>query len=68
MPSVMNKTPRGTIQASRHAMGVVVGLYGKEAPISMEYNPETDQIEILVRDELLKKQGLVVKHVDQNWR
>lgn len=71
MNCVMNKTPKGTIQASRWQNGIVVGLHNHPVVLSVEYNPSADRLELLLKDELAEKHGFVVKHMtgetDNTW-
>lgn len=60
---VMNKTPLGTLQATRWQNGISVGVYGKENAISFEYNAETQALEIIVNNDALKEQNIQIKHV-----
>ena len=66
MPAT-KKTPNGTIGAWRYENGVCAGIYGKGNCISMDYNPLTGNLELLLMDERIKEQGFVIKHVDKNW-
>ena len=66
--AVMTKTPQGTISAFRYTNGIAGGIYGKDNCVSLEYNNETGNLEILLMDDRIKEQGFIVKHVDKNWK
>lgn len=61
--ATMNKTPLGTISAYRWSNGISAGLYGKGNFVSVEYNEETNKIELIINDDKLKEQNIIVKHV-----
>lgn len=65
---IMNKTPNGTtLCANRWDNGISCGIYGEGNCFSFEYNPDTKQIELLIMDEEIARQGIVVKHVNDDW-
>ena len=69
MANVMNKTPKGTISGWRWDKGVSVGLYasgkGSKTLVSIEYNEENDQLEIVLFDKQIKKDKVVIKHENE---
>ena len=60
---VMNKTPLGTLQATRWQNGISVGIYGKRNVISFEYNPSEQALEIIINDDVLKEQNIQIKYM-----
>ena len=61
-------TPTATVGAWRHENGVAMGIVGKENCVSLEYNPDAQQIELLIMDERIAENSIVVRHVDKNWK
>lgn len=66
--STLNKTPKGTIGAFRWDNGIAMGLHGKGNCISLEYNKESDKLELLIVDEEIEKQNIIIKHVNKDWQ
>jgi hypothetical protein len=62
---VMNKTPLGTLQATRWQNGILVGVYGKGNVISFEYNPNEQTLEITINDDALKEQNIQIQYMSQ---
>lgn len=60
---VMNKTPLGTLQATRWQNGISVGVYGKGNILSFEYNLEKQRLEIIINDTNLIEQNVCLKYV-----
>ena len=52
--TIMNKTPKGTIGAWRHEIGICAGIYGKDNCVALEFNPLTGNLELLLMDERIK--------------
>lgn len=64
----MKSTPDGTIGAFIHQNGIACGIYGKGNCISLEYNHETHQLELLLMDNRINEQNFVIKHVNREWK
>ena len=60
---VMNKTPLGTIQATRWQNGISVGIYGKGNVVSFEYNSYKQTLEIVINNDAVNEQNIQIKHV-----
>lgn len=63
--AIMNKTPLGTIQATRWPHGISVGVYGKGNVISFEYNVKKPSLEIVINDDALKEQNIQIKRMSK---
>lgn len=63
----LNKTPLGTIAAKRWDNGITMGFYGLDSVLSLEYNHETNKIELLLNDTYLNIHDVDVFHVNEDW-
>ena len=65
---ILAKTPKGTIGAWHNPCMISAGIYGQDNCVSLEYNPMTGNLELLLMDKRIEEQGFVIKHVDENWQ
>ena len=62
--STMNKTPLGTIAASRWTNGINLGMYGMPI-LSLEFNPKTNKMDLVINDDAVNAHQIAVKHVSE---
>lgn len=67
MSALCKVTPTVTVGAWRHENGVAMGILGMGIFVSLEYNPLTQRLELLVMDGRLEECGVTVRHVDRDW-
>ena len=62
------KTKKGTIGAYWFGRGIALGLSNYDNFISLEYDEKADKLKVLLREDLMKRQGFELVKVDDHWK
>lgn len=66
--ATFNKTPLGTIGAYRFSNGIAFGIHGEGNCCSLEYNPNKNELQLLIRDCAIEHQKIKIVHCDEDWK
>lgn len=64
---LLKKQKVGTLGAYCWDKGISFGIHGKGNFASFEYNDETDELLLLIRDKTMREQHVKIKFVDDDW-
>jgi hypothetical protein len=63
----MKTTPKGTISARRHNMGISSGVYAHESVCSLEYSPDMDELILRINRPVAREDKIRIIYTDKNW-